>query len=480
METLYEKLFNIQNTSEYAFHMPGHKRVIGDNIFQDIYKIDITEIEGFDNLHHPEGIIKQEQEFAAKLYKAEHTFFLVNGSTCGILAAICGVTNDKDALVMARNSHKSAYNAMYLKELSPHYVYPKTVKGKSYIQGRIAPEDVVLQMEKSHAKVVFLTSPTYEGVVSDIRAIAREVHKRNGILIVDEAHGAHFGFHPGFPKSAVTEGADIVIQSMHKTLPSLTQTALLHICSDRVSYLDIARQLSLFQSSSPSYVLLASMSRCLHLLSEKREEYFNSYEKKLSSFYAEVKKLKHLEVLLPENAQAIFNAEMDPSKIIISAEQCLNERKAVYSGKDLAKDLLEKYQLQMEMVSENYVLAMTSMCDTQEGFDRLQHALFEIDKCISKSEKKEISETEKYPETESVMSIKTAIETKKICLEWSKCVSEISGEYIYLYPPGAPIITPGERITEEIYKRIERYRMLGLNIQGPEDYSLNHLRIVRK
>lgn len=480
METLYEKLSNIQNTSEYAFHMPGHKRVVGDDLFREICKIDITEIEGFDNLHHPEGIINQEQKFAAQLYNAKKTFFLVNGSTSGILSAICGVTKDRDPLVMARNSHKSAYNAVYIKGLQPYYVYPQIKKDKSSIQGKITPEDIVLQMEKSHARVVFLTSPTYEGVISDIRAIAYEVHKRNGILIVDEAHGAHLGFHPGFPRSAVTEGADIVIQSMHKTLPCLTQTALLHICSDRVSCVEIASWLSIFQTSSPSYVFMASMSRCLHLLQEKGKEYFDSYEEKLNNFYAKVKHLSHLEVLLPENARAIFKSEMDPSKIIICTEHCLNESNAVYGGKDLAKDLLENFQLQMEMVSENYVLAMTSINDTQEGFERLEHALFEIDKRITKEEKKETEKTESFPETESVMTIKAAIEAEKTCLEWAECVSEISGEYIYLYPPGSPIITPGERITNEIHERIEGYRMQGLNIQGPEDYDLNHLWIVRK
>ncbi len=480
METLYEKLNNFRNSSEYAFHMPGHKRIIEDDLFQEICKIDITEIEGFDNLHHPEGILKQEQEFASQLYNAKKTFFLVNGSTCGVLAAICGVTTSKDSIVMARNSHKSAYNAVYLRELQPFYVYPQTAKEKTYISGAIKAEDVVMQMEKSHARVVFLTSPTYEGVLSDIRVIAQEVHKRKGILIVDEAHGAHLGFHSGFPKSAVTEGADIVIQSMHKTLPSLTQTALLHICSDRVSVFEIARQLSVFQTSSPSYVLMSSMSRCLHLLREKGEEYFDRYVKKLNNFYARVKKLKHLEILLPEKAQAIFKSEVDPSKVSILIENCQNENGMPYIGKDLAKDLLEKYQLQIEMVSENYVLAMTSICDTQEGFDRLEHALFEIDRQLTKKDKLEEKRIDEVLKTDAVMSIKAALEAEKMRLEWSKCISEISGEYIYLYPPGSPIITPGERITEEIYERIERYKISGLNVQGPEEYDLSYLWIVKK
>lgn len=477
-ETLYKKLSKFKNTTEYAFHMPGHKRNVDDELFQEVLKMDITEIEGFDNLHHPEGIIKEEQAFAAQLYKARNTFFLVNGSTSGVLAAVCAMTCDGDALVMARNSHKSAYNAVYLKGLHPYYVYPQITKDKPYIQGKIHPKDVALQMEKSRAKVVLLTSPTYEGIISDIRGIAEEVHKRNGILIVDEAHGAHLGFHKGFPKTAVTEGADVVIQSLHKTLPSLTQTALLHICSKRVPYSQIARQLSMFQTSSPSYLFMASMSRCLHLLQEKGEEYFNNYEKKLASFFDKIKELKHLEVLLPEDAKSIFQSEMDPSKIMIFVENCTDEYGNVYTGKDLAKDLLEKYRLQMEMVSENYVLAMTSICDTQEGFDRLKQALFDIDNHLIRKSEKIVAEARL--ETEAVMTIKSALEAEKVCLEWTECVAEISAEYIYLYPPGSPLIAPGEKITKEIYDRIECYKSLGLNVQGPEDYEMNHLWIVKK
>ncbi len=480
METLDQKLSNLQNTKEYAFHMPGHKRSMQDDIFEDIFKLDITEIEGFDNLHHPEGILKQEQEFAAQLYEAKNTFFLVNGSTCGVLAAICAVTRNQDPLVLARNAHKSAYNAVYLRDLQPTYVYPQMQEKKPYIQGKISPKEIAMQMEKSKAKVVFLTSPTYEGVVSDIQAIAQEVHRRNGILIVDEAHGAHLGFHPAFPKSAVTEGADIVIQSMHKTLPSLTQTALLHICSDRISGAEIAKQLSIFQTSSPSYVFMASMSRCLHFLQEKGKEYFDNYEKKLKDFYLRVKQLKHLQVLLPEDALFLFQAETDSSKICILTEQCMDQDGNIYSGKDLAKDLLENYHLQMEMVSEYYVLAMTSICDTQEGFDRLIHALFEIDAQLMKKEETENLIANRQPETEAAMSIKAAMEAEKTSFEWCRCISEISGEYIYLYPPGSPVITPGERITKEVFERIERYKELGLLVQGPQDYLLKRLQVVRK
>lgn len=483
-EALHEKLAELANTKEYAFHMPGHKRNSGNGPFDTVMNMDITEIEGFDNLHHPEDILKEEQEFASRLYGTKKTFFLINGSTCGVLAAICAMTRDADALVMARNSHKSAYNAVYLKGLRTFYVYPQFTKEKSYISGKINAKDVASQMDKSNAKVVFLTSPTYEGIVSDINAIAEEVHKRNGILIVDEAHGAHLGFHAGFPKSAIYEGADIVIQSMHKTLPSLTQTALLHICSDRISSSRISAQLSIFQTSSPSYVLMGSMTQCLHLLQENGKEYFNSYEQKLQDFYKKISSLENLEVLTPETVRELYNAQFDPSKINICTDMLTTKEGKPYGGKELAKDLLEKYQLQMEMISEKHVLAMTSICDTQEGFERLHRALFEIDQGLIRLEKETQKvmdfSVEKIYHPQAQISIKVALEAEKEKVAWKNCIGKISAEYIYLYPPGSPIVTPGEVVSDDIWKKIEKYKKLALNIQGPKDYSLETLWVTKK
>ena len=468
---LYEKLSALAQSNEYAFHMPGHKRNSEIRIFQENMRNDITEIEGFDNLHHAEGILKEEQEFASRLYGAKKTFFLVNGSTCGVLAAVCAVTKDGDSFVMGRNSHKSVYNAVGLKGLRACYVYPEVFDENLAILGAISADEIAREMDRNNAKVVFITSPTYEGIVSDIAQIAREVHARDGILIVDEAHGAHLVFHDSFPKSAITEGADIVIQSVHKTLPSLTQTALLHVCSDRVSVSKIAAQLAIFQTSSPSYVFMQSISRCMHFIEEEGEELFSSYVKKLTDFYVKTERLNHLSVLTG------VKESFDFSKINICAKDLVDEKGAPYGGKELAKDLSEKYRLQMEMISANYVLAMTSMCDTQEGFDRLTEALFDIDKKLKrKVEKKTV---EKIVSAAPVMTIKAAQEAeKKLCYrnDW---VGKISAEYVYLYPPGSPILTPGEIISKEIYEKIVGYINRGLNVQGPEDYTLETLWIVK-
>ena len=480
-ETLHEKLEKLKKSNQYAFHMPGHKRMEKKDSFSEVMSMDITEIEDFDNLHHAEGILKEEQQFAAELYGAENSFFLVNGSTAGILAAICATTTDGENIVFSRNAHKSAYHALYLKGLRAEYLYPDQ-GGKNFLQGKINPEDVEKLLEKTNARVVFITSPTYEGIVSDIPSIAKIVHEKNGILIVDEAHGAHFGFHPYFPQSAVKQGADIVVQSLHKTLPSLTQTALLHICSERVSCEEVKRWLGIFQTSSPSYVLMGSMSKCLHMLENHAEEYFSRYKQRLQIFYDAVKTLSCLKVPNPDTMEKWFSAETDPSKILIFAENLEDKSGKVYGGKQLAEELLSVYGLQMEMVSEKYVLAMTSIYDSEEGFRRLTEALFDIDAQLVRAENTDSTDEVRDQQNlivQSVMPIKAALDSSKEERAWADCVDAVSAEYIYLYPPGSPIVVPGEKITAQIHAEIEKYRKCGLNVQGPSDYTWNRFMTVK-
>ena len=228
MEYLSESLQNYAQSDVYPFHMPGHKRK--KILFPDPYEMDITEIDGFDNLHHAEGILKEAQERAAALYGSKRCFYLVNGSTCGLLAAISAAAGRGDKVIVARNCHKAVYHALYLKELQAEYIYPAITNHG--IQGQITVEQVRKTLrENPDASAVILTSPTYEGIVSDVKKIAEVCHEQNIPLIVDEAHGAHLGFSGGFPENAVRLGADAVIMSLHKTLPSFTQTALLHLNS---------------------------------------------------------------------------------------------------------------------------------------------------------------------------------------------------------------------------------------------------------
>lgn len=266
-EYLDKKLLAYSQSDAYPFHMPGHKRQRMGNWIPE--ELDITEITGFDNLHHAEGILREAQQRAAELFGADETFFLVNGSTAGLLAAVCGTVKKGGRLLMARNCHKAVYHAVYLMELKTAYLYPEeTAFG---IQGSITPEQVAEMLEQyPDTEAVFLTSPTYDGVVSDIAAIAEIVHAKEIPLIIDEAHGAHFGFSKGFPQKALALGADLCIESVHKTLPAYTQSALLHYRKNPWVDLErVKRYLGIYQSSSPSYILMAGIDRCSRILLEQ-------------------------------------------------------------------------------------------------------------------------------------------------------------------------------------------------------------------
>ncbi len=270
---LLERLSTYAASDAYPFHMPGHKRQVkmGITSVPNPFSVDITEIDGFDNLHHAEDILKESMNSAAAVYGADRSWYLVNGSTCGILAAIAAAVKPGEKILMARNSHKSAYHAVILNQLEPVYLYPEEVP-EFQIPGGIEPEQVERALlEHPEIRAVFVTSPTYEGIVSDIQGIAATAHRHGAALIVDEAHGAHLPFGDGnyFPDGALQEGADLVIQSLHKTLPSLTQTAILHLKSQILDAKKVEQYLSVYQSSSPSYILIASMENCVRYMAEK-------------------------------------------------------------------------------------------------------------------------------------------------------------------------------------------------------------------
>lgn len=468
MQYIDERLKKYAKSDVYPFHMPGHKRQMKP--MMNPYEIDITEIDGFDNLHNAQGIIKEAQERAAKLWGAKHTHFLVNGSTCGILSAISAAVKKHGTILMARNCHKAAYHAAYLRELNISYLYP--VFTEYGIQGLIPPEDVREELKKNpEIEAVIVTSPTYDGITSDINAIAKIAHEYSVPLIVDEAHGAHFGFHSYFPESAITQGADIVIQSMHKTLPSFTMTALLHTNSTRISEIEIENFLDIYETSSPSYLLMAGMDRCVRLLVEQSGLLFENYAQQLEKFYKKSAQFKQVKVLdakkIPKNQ--CFAA--DPSKLVISAENI------GLTGQDLYNLLLKKYHLQMEMSSGNYVLAMTSFMDSEEGYTRLYAALQKIDRQKALPDGINTSDFIRrvYHKNLSIggIPIYEAVELAKERRSIEKSKGEIAGDYIYLYPPGIPLVVPGEVITEEVVQALKECMKLKLNMQGVECERIN-------
>lgn len=452
---LFDKLIEYSEADYYPFHMPGHKR----NMKWDtnIYDMDITEIDGFDNLHHPEGIIKELEDRITTLYNTKKSFVMVNGSTGGLLSGIYSTVNYGDKILIARNCHKSVYNAVLLNGLNVRFVYPEL--DDNNICGPIGPDKVEEALKKDDSiKLVVITSPTYEGVVSDIEEIAKIVHKYKKILIVDEAHGSHMIFDDYFPKSALECDADIVIHSLHKTLPALTQSALFHINSDRVDADRVKNALSIFQTSSPSYIIMSGIDRCINILEQNKNLLFSRYIKMTEDLRNSVKTLKNIKLYESEN--------YDKSKIVLYSDK-------IY-GKKMYDILLNDYHLQAEMAYMSYTVLMTTICDKKYGYDRLLKALYKIDdmlECVKESVKNAIVP---FIINNSSINISNACNKDKVLVKLENSVGRVCGEYIYLYPPGIPLIVPGENITLEIIESVFQFEASGLEICGLADKT-NHL-----
>ena len=380
MASISETIRQYLEKPRYPFHMPGHKR--NEALCPDGsgVRYDYTEIDGFDNLYDAQGMIAESERRAAELFGADRTFFLVNGSTAGILASVLAAGEGDDdrrpLLIIGPDCHKSVYNALKLGKLAGITVDGKRA-GKEEALTKLAqmerelnweslPEKIACTLENHRGAVsaVVITSPSYEGIVSDVARIARIAHENGAILIVDEAHGTHLGMHPYFPENSNRFGADIVIHSMHKTMTGLTQTALLHVNGDRVDVRGIMRYLEMLQTSSPSYLLMNSIDACVALLKERGKELFDAYVKRLERFRAEAAELQHIR---------LFEAEhYDRGKIVLTTD-------GAFTIQDLYCALRDDYQIQLEMLGDDYALAMTSFADNDEGFDRLLAALQEID-----------------------------------------------------------------------------------------------------
>ncbi len=472
---LYDKLLQYQSSEMYPFHMPGHKRRKDD--FANPFLIDITEIEGFDNLHHAEGILKDAQDRAAALYHSEETYFLVNGSTCGILAAVSACMTRGGKILMARNCHKAAYHAAYLRGLDIEYLYPEK-EDIFGINGGIHEDIVEKALEEfQDIQAVMITSPTYDGVVSNVEKIAQIVHRKGIPLIVDEAHGAHFGFHEYFPKSSVEMGADLVIHSLHKTLPSLTQTALLHVNGNRVDRECLRKFLDIYQTSSPSYVFMAGIDSCVCLLEKRGGELFESLRRNLEVFYKQTESLGCIYLANHGLMGKSGIHDFDRSKLVISA------RSAGFTGNQLANLLRNRYHLELEMAGGSYGLALTSISDTEEGFLRLSEALKEIDACLENkieknTEKSTLTIEDIVIKNEVWCRIHEALESPGESVLLEKAEGKICREFVYLYPPGIPMLVPGEIISREVLGKIRRLVREGYSVQGMADYSAEHIQVM--
>lgn len=452
--------------------MPGHKGNADTGFLKEVLKYDVTEFDGFDNLHDAHGVILESERYAASLYGSKVTHFLIGGSTSGILSAISAVTEPGDEILVGRNCHRSVYNAIEINRLRCRYIYPEYLEEYG-ICGVIKPESAECALAGyPEIKAVVITSPTYEGICSDIAAIAAVVHKYGKILIVDAAHGAHFGFYGEFPESALKQGADIVIHSVHKTLPSPTQTALLHICSDAVDREAVERMLGIYQSSSPSYLLMAGIDNCMDIIGSRGEELFDGFFGRLCRIEKDLKALKKLEQVCRKDLKDKYGIfDSDPGKIVISVKG------TGISGRELYDILRNEYGIQPEMASDSYCLLIMTLMDTQEGFERVKNALLCIDEKISTNitikeagEKDDVDTGRLYAiKARQIMSVNEAVRGSEESIDIRKAEGRISAGYISLYPPGIPLIVPGEEVSGEHAIRILEAFERGLTVQGLEE-----------
>lgn len=483
---LFEELKTYGESDFYPFHMPGHKRNPDSGFLPEMYKIDITEIDGFDNLHQAEGIIKNAQEKAASLYHSKETFYLINGSTVGILTSIAALSDRGKKLIMARNCHKAVYHGAFLNHLETEYIYPKMIEEFGISDGITAQQvedkiqEIILREGISDEQAgkliagIVVTSPTYDGILSDVRGIVKIAHSYGIPVIVDQAHGAHFGFHSAFPENAVSDGADLVIHSTHKTLPAPTQTALLHYNSLLVSLETVKKYLRIYQSSSPSYVLMAGIDSCMDFVKREGQERLEQLlisRKELSERSKELKKIKIYPSMLERGinghdiSKIFFQGTEEPGRLLISV------RGSGFTGQQLYDVLRETYHLQMEMCASDYVIAILSMMDRKEGFDRLWKALSETDKLLTNTEKNTKEEKTQFPEychfqPDAVLKISDAYMAEEESVPLREAKGRIVSEFVNLYPPGIPLLVPGEKVDEKIIPMIEAYLDNGYVLQG--------------
>ena len=472
MNRLYDKLLEYSKSDFYPMHMPGHKR--NTQLLQMVnpYSIDITEIEGFDDLHQAEGILRELSNRLQDLYRAGRSYPLVNGSTAGILAGISAATDWGDRILIARNCHKAVYHSVFIRGLKPVYLYPEHIPETSVNGGITASQVEKLLITNPGIRLVVITSPTYEGIISDIEGIAGIVHKAGALLLVDEAHGAHLGFHRAFPQSAITLGADIVIQSLHKTLPSFTQTAVLHSNRPELNR-RIEKYLSIYESSSPSYLLMAGMDLCIRILEEDRDRLFDEYINNLQYFTEQIRNLRKIRLLDPGLAGTESIHGLDPSKLTLLLFD------TAMTGTELAGKLREEYHIEMEFMTRDYVLGMTSICDTREGFERLAGALKTIDGELEETPRASSPTNLTYEPAQALWPYEAA-ELMSEEMNLSESVGRISADFISIYPPGIPLLVPGEIIEDRLLQILTQAREDGLKVTGLGGEQRDRIGVLRK
>lgn len=484
---LFEALTDYHAWNPHPFHIPGHKRGQGfdregASWFHPLLLLDATEVSNLDDLHHPEGAIAEAQRLAADAFRADETFFLVGGSTAGNIAMIMAVCQPGDVLIVQRNVHKSVIHGLMLARVNPIFIAPRMDRGSGIATG-VTPEQVKEALYRyPEAKGVLLTNPNYYGLGVNLSAIAQVVHEYGIPLLVDEAHGAHFGFHPLLPASAMDQGADAAVQSTHKMLPAMTMSSMLHVQGEFIDRYRLRRALTMIQSSSPSYPLMASLDlarRYMVLEGMKSLDIAIAYSDQIKTFLTD-----HLPWMSYPSAMGVAFESIDPLKIILCAHK--ENQHVGRSGYKLQEQLVA-LRCVPEMADPQHVVLALSVGTLQSDIDGLLHALQTIDQKLLSGEAKAISPNGKrgtfpLPENLFITKLKLApyevMDARIESVSLTDAEGRVSGESIIPYPPGIPILMPGEEIDRAVLKYIQELQRSGARFQGLENSQAEKIRVV--
>lgn len=472
------------NDGIIRYHMPGHKggqvaqNLLIDFLGSKVFEADVTNVPGMDDLHQTHGIIKEAQEIAAKTFGADYTYFLINGSSCGLQALVMTVCNPGDKVLVPRNMHRSILSGIILSGAVPVFFKPEYDAGYGIPLG--TSPDTIAGSLNCHPgiKAVILINPTYHGIISDVARIAEIVHAYNIPLLVDEAHGPHLCFHEDLPPTALEVGADASVQGTHKILSAFTQASMLHIRGNLINKERLEATLRLLQSTSTSYLLLASLDAARAQMAGYGRQLMQSALELANYLKHRITEIPGLSVLGNEiiGKRAVFG--LDPIKITISVKEL------GVTGLWAEQWLRKNYNIQVEMSDIFNLLLIVTFGNRHEDADCLVKALKDMREHIKRGHirehqnglRKDINPSPGLPEF--VIPPREAFMAPAATLPLRQAVGRISAEVITCYPPGIPVICPGEKVTGEVVKDITAMRDIGAHFQGCSDSSLTTIRVV--
>lgn len=463
---LYEAVVNHQAKRPVSLHVPGHKNGLlyqANPYFQSILSIDQTELTGLDDLHFSEGVILEAEQLLSAAYQVNRSFFLVNGSTVGNLAMMMATLEEGDTVFIQRNCHKSILNGIQLTKSVPILLGPEYNEGWG-VAGGVSLETVKKAYRRyPHCKVIILTYPNYYGMTYELEEIIQFAHEHDIPVLIDEAHGAHFIGGEFFPPSSIELGADVVVQSAHKTLPAMTMGSYLHVNSNYISPEMIQYYLRILQSSSPSYPIMASLDLARRYIATYSEKDMNYLMNSIEEFKRELDKINFIRVLEYPNQIG------DPLKLTIQSE-------CSYTGYQL-QSLLEEKGVYTEMADPYNVLMVLPLLkkDMHFPFNEILSRIKEIT-IPAKADKRNVL----YFKKESITMLHTKYSAKEILMPIDDAVGYISASTLIPYPPGIPFLVMGEEITPEDIKGLKILIDTGARIQGGETLAEGILKVFSK